>query len=508
MNQKKIGNKLYVFSETAYEITQDTDASVILIQQECIDAYKALNSSAVNAKIKPINYKLFCVQTQEWIDYYNDFTVTVGTIVGGTVTASTTSADEGEEITLTQSASTGYEFTSWDVKDADNNSVTVTNNKFAMPASNVTVNAVFDKIDFDITIDNTIQNGTLSAPATANLGDTVTITATPSAGYKLDTLTVMCGSLEVTVVNSQFTMPAGDVTITGTFIQDAIPYEQQYFTIESEADNNSITIKDEYGDTLYISVDNGTTWEQSSDGGEVTKTLDEGEKMLVKANNGRFNIYTDPESITDPIIYGTGNFKVYGNSMSLIYGDNFANQTSFPANISNNFEGLFILSTYLTDASNLILPATTLTDYCYAYMFMGCTALTNAPALPATILANYCYNGMFMDCTALTNAPDLPATTLANDCYSGMFRDCTSLTAAPELPATTLANYCYSQMFYDCTSLNCIKCLATDISASYCTYRWVVGVAASGTFTKAATMSSWTTGADGIPSGWTVQDAA
>ena len=57
---------------------------------------------------------------------------------------------------------------------------------------------------------------------------------------------------------------------------------------------------------------------------------------------------------------------------------------------------------------------------------------------------NYCYFYMFYGCTSLTQAPELPATTLANNCYSGMFLDCTSLTQAPSLPATTLANYCYN----------------------------------------------------------------
>ena len=87
-----------------------------------------------------------------------------------------------------------------------------------------------------------------------------------------------------------------------------------------------------------------------------------------------------------------------------------------------------------------------------------------------------------------------------------MFSGCTSLTTAPELPATTLATECYRNMFYGCTSLTSIKCLATNISASNCTTNWVYGVSASGTFTKAASMSSWTTGTSGIPSGWDVVD--
>ena len=88
-----------------------------------------------------------------------------------------------------------------------------------------------------------------------------------------------------------------------------------------------------------------------------------------------------------------------------------------------------------------------------------------------------------------------------------MFGNCTSLTAAPQLPATTLTSACYYYMFSGCTSLNYIKCLATDISAYSCTEGWVDGVASTGTFVKASSMASWSTGVDGIPTGWTVQNA-
>ena len=160
--------------------------------------------------------------------------------------------------------------------------------------------------------------------------------------------------------------------------------------------------------------------------------------------------------------------------------------------------------TSLTTAPTL--PATTLADYCYSYMFNGCGGLTTAPALPATTLADYCYSNMFRNCGSLTTAPELPATTLADYCYSYMFRNCRSLTTAPALPATTLANNCYEGMFLFCTSLNYIKCLATNISASNCTTDWVKPVARSGTFVKAANMTGWTTGFNGIPEGWTVED--
>jgi hypothetical protein len=152
------------------------------------------------------------------------------------------------------------------------------------------------------------------------------------------------------------------------------------------------------------------------------------------------------------------------------------------------------------------LPATTLARSCYIGMFNNCSSLTVAPTLSATTLANSCCLEMFKACTSLTTAPaTLPATTLANSCYKEMFYGCTSLTNAPVLPASTLADYCYVQMFAECSSLNSVTCFATSISEINI-YQWLYGVAANGTFTKAAGVTSWGTGVSGIPSGWTVKD--
>jgi len=195
---------------------------------------------------------------------------------------------------------------------------------------------------------------------------------------------------------------------------------------------------------------------------------------------------------------------------------------------SDCYHEMFSGCTGLTTAPNL--PAKTAAEYCYYYMFEGCTALATAPVLSATTMASHCYYAMFKDCTSLTTAPDLPATTLASYCYANMFLNCTGLTTAPTtlpattlvancyrsmfdgctelttapvLPAATLQYYCYAWMFDGCTKLNNVTCLATNISADDCTYYWLNGVAATGTFTKAASMTGWTSGANGIPSGWT-----
>lgn len=256
--------------------------------------------------------------------------------------------------------------------------------------------------------------------------------------------------------------------------------------------------------TISYSKDNGATWADiTSTTAGTSFNVNAGDRVMFKGDNAaycnnsyRFNSFSG----------STAGFEVEGNIMSLIDSTGFTTATTLTS--AYTFFGLFMGCTGLTSAENLVLPATTLADSCYCNMFYQCTALTTAPELPATTLASNCYQGMFQRCTNLTTAPELPATTLADSCYRSMFQNCTSLTTAPELPATTLTENCYYYMFNVCTSLSSIKCLATNISASGCTSGWVNNVAASGTFTKAASMSSWTRGASGIPIGWTVQDAS
>ena len=261
-----------------------------------------------------------------------------------------------------------------------------------------------------------------------------------------------------------------------------------------------VTWKGTGNNALYYSKDNGTTW--SEPGVNITLSVNEGDKVLWKGETSPI----DEDGIGN---FGGGTdvrYTVEGNIMSLLFGDGFKGQTSLEDK-SYIFNNLFYNNKGLTSAEKLSLPATTLADDCYFGMFSNCTNLVYAPkVLPTTTLAFECYCSMFNGCTSLTTVPELPATALTDNCYTGMFYGCTSLVTAPELPATTLASGCYNSMFSNCTKLNHIKCLATNISASDCLSLWVKNVALSGTFVKAASMTSWPTGTSGIPSGWTVVD--
>ena len=242
---------------------------------------------------------------------------------------------------------------------------------------------------------------------------------------------------------------------------------------------------------------------------EETEPFVDGNYFAIETDDG--DIYKFKGNLT-PIEYrGIGTFtiskkcNVKGNIMSLLYGDNFEGQTDLTGK-NHTFYWLLGKCINIVDASELILPATTLANSCYDGMFSGCTSLTTAPELPATTLANYCYDDMFSGCTSLTTAPELPATTLAIGCYYEMFQGCTSLTTAPELPATTLAIYCYQSMFAGCSKLNKITMLATHTNPEKFLTDWVNGVASTGTFVKNVNMKSLLSGSSGIPSGWTVVD--
>lgn len=285
-----------------------------------------------------------------------------------------------------------------------------------------------------------------------------------------------------------------------TVIFDPKPhdYSQDYLTFRALEDGTFSWRGSSSANCLSYSTDSGATWSEPSSA-ITTSTLSSGDTVLWKGSGLTIG------SSGIGAFLSSGQFEVEGNIMSLHFGDDFSGQTSLSGK-NNAFSGLFYNCRRITSAENLVLPATTLAQGCYYNMFNGCTSLTTAPVLSATTLAQGCCNSMFRNCTSLTTAPELPATTLAVKCYQLMFQGCTSLTTAPVLSATTLERLCYSSMFSDCTSLNSITCLATDKSASQCTQSWVSGVAANGTFTKAASMSSWTTGTSGIPSGWTVVD--
>lgn len=299
-------------------------------------------------------------------------------------------------------------------------------------------------------------------------------------------------------------------------------YSLEYFTIESLEDGNVVSIRNKNCNTLptfYYSTDGGQTWSSITATKSQTKnvvTIDNGETVLFKGTQAALS--TDWDNYNG--FQCSKDYIVYGNAMSLIWGDNFVSNSEFASNSEKNLVALFREDTHIIDASNLVLPALIIPNTAYNGMFRGCTNLEKAPQLPGTEFKtentgkSKCYSSMFEGCINLEEAPDLPATTLKPECYMRMF--CMSrnnrittpkMTKSPVLPASVVASSAYQQMFAGNGNLVEVTCLATNISASNAVSQWLNNTSSTGTFYKAASMTRWPrNGNTGIPSQWEVYD--
>jgi hypothetical protein len=94
----------------------------------------------------------------------------------GTVTATPASAVEGTEITLSVDVETGWVFQSWTVTDASSNAIEVVENKFTMPASDVTVVANYIESTAAESVLKLSANGVVTSN-TYRVGETVELPA-------------------------------------------------------------------------------------------------------------------------------------------------------------------------------------------------------------------------------------------------------------------------------------------------------------------------------------------
>ena len=138
------------------------------------------------------------------------YSISINKPAGGTAKLSQTSANYGDLITVTATPSTGYRLKSITVNGMD-----IEIDRFSMPDKNTNVVVTFEKIEYEITI-NQPANGTASVDKNlANYGDKITVTAKPSEGYTLDTIKVNDKALSSGVYT--FTMGTVPASVEVTF---------------------------------------------------------------------------------------------------------------------------------------------------------------------------------------------------------------------------------------------------------------------------------------------------
>ena len=341
-------------------------------------------------------------------------------------------------------------------------------------------------------------------------GEPVVLSWQPTTGWGLAEAHYTDGDGNVTAIDIEsrtFTMPAKDITISGTFKRFVL----EDWTSDNEAASGPVvslgafdsselpqlTGDDAVGTMAFVkgknkyAVWNGNYWTfmdgtpvvpqwlkftANEDGSSVGfccwsedyEPVDMGKDLEYSTDGGvtwnKYTIGIGEENVVAIDLDEGESVLFRGVNKNIAYYLEDNEDYIYTKCIIN---GSVAASGDITSLLNGVGGDVSLPDYCYNSMFDGCTGLTSAPALPATTLAANCYSTMFFGCTGLTSAPALPATTLAANCYSNMFQGCTGLTSAPALPATTLAANCYSSIFSGCTGLTSAPALpATTLAVS------------------------------------------
>lgn len=152
-------------------------------------------------------------------------------LAGGSVASAnpTSYTWDTPDFTLTNPTREGYTFDGWTGTGLARAIETVTIPTHSSGDRTYTAN--WTPIDYTVTAPGTITGGSVSADKTTgvHIGDTVTLTVTPDAGYALTSLTVNDGDGNpVAVTNNQFTMPASNVTVTVEFQKASATENQAY----------------------------------------------------------------------------------------------------------------------------------------------------------------------------------------------------------------------------------------------------------------------------------------
>lgn len=267
------------------------------------------------------------------------YAVTVPETTNGTVTADKATAAEGETVTLTVTPAEGYRLGSLTATDANGAAITVTNNTFAMPASNVTVAAAFEKISNGYTV-TMPADFTMVAGETANV-DVVVENADSSANYnafdmsfaydasilkltstEIEGMTVTPGNGTVrvqrygddlTVGSAAFTLTfeaigTGETTVTATSAKVGIAESAH------ELDAADAAILD---DATVITISSYAVTLPEDFTGE--STVAPGENYTFEAKNKNYN-YTVTAKVGDTVIpvtdNGNGTFTIPANQIT------------------------------------------------------------------------------------------------------------------------------------------------------------------------------------------------
>ena len=176
---------------------------------------------------------------------------------------------------------------------------------------------------YTVSIAEGIENGEVKADVDkAEEGATVTLTATPAEGFLLETLTVMAGeeNVELSEANT-FVMPAGDVTVSATFVKEipTIDIAKEFTDIESCYNQAFAIVNKETGKVLYgtnnqkLGYDTADKAFVESNSGyyfKIDKASDEKNNLLrlLTPAGAEYNIWGNPGYLNSQVATGNCSF--------------------------------------------------------------------------------------------------------------------------------------------------------------------------------------------------------
>ena len=245
----------------------------------------------------------------------------------GTVTATPASAVEGTEITLSVDVESGWVFQSWTVTDASSNPIEVVDNKFTMPASDVTVVANYTESTAADAVLKLSANGVVTSN-TYKVGETVKLPETivndcvkMFVGYSAD---ANCATAPEYAPGADFKLTAEEHTLyavyaNGTTGETVTIKHNSSTTVNMTGNNDANT---------YFDLDaNDWTIVSNKGGGSnhIGLNKDGGMRLYYNASGSTTLTITAPSKVATIQLacadgYGNALVKVDGNAVTAVDG--------------------------------------------------------------------------------------------------------------------------------------------------------------------------------------------
>ena len=327
-----------------------------------------------------------------WFERYI-FNISLSQPQHGTVSSNKNTAEAGETVTLSNTPDTDYQFDHYTV-----NGSSIAGSTFSMPAQDTVVSGVFSVIpSYNVNVSQ-VTGGTITAnKQTAKAGETVTLSSTPDPNYDFDYYTVN----GVAIVGNTFTMPASDVTVSGSFTINYNPLNLPAGTVRVRTSDGNPPVKDSY-----------TSYESAT---------------LVSGTSDTYDVYKSGQYFTYLLKGSTNVVEVLG------------------ANLSNVTEMRYMFGDCSNLASVALFDTSSATNM--ERMFTNCSALTTIPKFDTSKVTNMF--GMFISCSELTTVPLLNTSRVTN--MASMMINCYKLTSIPLFDTSSVTNI--RNAFRDCTKV-------------------------------------------------------